>query len=87
MFVSVKIVVPKVPLPKFQSKLCDDVDQADSAIFHIPLNVLPIAVNERAPVPVAPEVGSPESCQTPFFEKYNFAFVISRAMPIISSAV
>ena len=37
-----------------------------------------------APVPVAPDVGTPEFCQVPFLEKYNFEFVKSTATPIIS---
>ena len=50
------------------------------------MSVLAAAVMDTAPVPVEPLVGSPEFCQVPFLEKYNFEFVKSKAIPIISPA-
>ena len=49
--------------------------------------MLPTAVIEIAPVPVEPDVGSPDSCQVPFLEKYNLLLVKSNAIPIISPEV
>jgi hypothetical protein len=46
-----------------------------------------LAKLKAEPVPVAPEVGSPEFCQTPFLAKYNLLLVLSIATPIISPAV